>query len=192
MLGGRLSTVRIGGIYFRLYPDDHVPRHVHAKCSGAFRRTGFSLGEDASVSKVKARIVTTDAEIDAAIEQANRYDLYRPKAIAAAYRAKEDVVVVKFSTGVELSIPRMLLQGLEDATPSQLAEVEIVDVQSGLHWESLDVDHYIPAMLDGIFGTRAWMSELGKAGGASRSDAKSSAARENGRKGGRPRKTASI
>lgn len=144
------------------------------------------------MSKVKARIVTTDAEIDAAIAQANRYDQYRPKVIAAAYHVKEDVVVVKFLTGVELVIPRMLLKGLESATPSQLAEVEIVDVQSGLHWESLDVDHYIPAMIAGVFGTRAWMSELGKAGGASRSEAKGSAARENGRKGGRPRKTASI
>ena len=150
------------------------------------------MGEDASVSKVKARIVTTDAEIDTAISQANRYDQYRPKAIAAAYRAKEDVVVVKFSTGVELTVPRMLLQGLEKATPSQLADVEIVGVQSGLHWKSLDVDHYIPAMIDGVFGTRAWMSELGKAGGASRSDAKGVAARKNGRKGGRPRKTASV
>jgi len=62
----------------------------------------------------------------------------------------------------------------------------------GLHWESLDIDHYIPALIDGVFGTRAWMSELGKLGGTSRSKAKQTAARKNGRKGGRPRKAAAI
>lgn len=141
------------------------------------------------MSLTKTRIITTDSEIDAAIEQAKKYDLYRPKAVAAAYRANDDVFVIKFTTGVELTIPRCLLQGLEHATPAQLAEVEIVDAQSGLHWESLDVDHYIPAVLGGAFGTRKWMSQLGKLGGSSRSNAKQTAARKNGRKGGRPRAT---
>jgi hypothetical protein len=141
------------------------------------------------MSATKARVVTTDAEIDAAIAQANIYDQYRPKAVAVAYHAKGDVFVIKFVSGVELKIPRSLMQGLEDATRAQLAEVQITDAQSGLHWESLDVDHYIPAMIGGIFGNRQWMSQLGKIGGTSRSQAKQKAARKNGRKGGRPRKT---
>jgi hypothetical protein len=107
------------------------------------------------MSATKARVVTTDAEIDAAIAQANVYDQYRPKAVAVAYHAKDDVFVIKFISGVELKIPRGLMQGLENATPQQLAEAEITDVQSGLHWESLDVDHYIPSMIDGVFGNRA-------------------------------------
>jgi Protein of unknown function (DUF2442) len=144
------------------------------------------------VSATKARIATTDAEIDAAVAQAKIYDQYRPKAVAAAYRANDDMIVIKFLSGVELTIPRLLLQGLERATPAQLAEVEIVDAQSGLHWEALDVDHYIPSMLEGVFGNRKWMSHLGKIGGASRSAAKQTAARKNGRKGGRPRKPALV
>jgi hypothetical protein len=153
-----------------------------------FRCACLRLGENASMSKTKARIVTTDAEIDAAIAQAKVYDQYRSKAVAAAYRAKDDVIVIKLATGVELTIPRKLLQGLENTTPAQLAEVKVVVAQSGLHWESLDVDHYIPALIDGVFGTRTWMSELGKIGGTSRSEAQRAAARKNGRKGGRPRK----
>jgi hypothetical protein len=150
------------------------------------------LGENASVNKPKHPIVTTDAEIDAAIAQAKIYDQYRPKAVAAAYRAKDDVIAIKFLTGVELTVPRRLLQGLVDATPDQLAEVQIDNLQSGLHWESLDIDHYIPSMLEGIFGTRKWMSHVGKLGGTSRSEAKQTAARQNGRKGGRPRKKSAI
>ena len=120
------------------------------------------------MNKTKARIGTTDAEIDAAIAEAKIYDLYRPKAVTATYRAQDDAIIIKFSSGVELTIPRMLMQGLENATPAQLADVEIVGAQSGLHWEALDVDHYIPSMLQGAFGTRKWMSELGKIGGTSR------------------------
>jgi hypothetical protein len=136
----------------------------------------------------KARILTTDAEIDAAIALAKLREPYRPKAVAAEYRAKEDVVAVKLASGVELVIPRELLQGLENATPDQVAQVEIWGPGSSLHWEPLDVDHYVPSLIEGVFGNRRWMSELGKRGGAVRSEAKARAARRNGRKGGRPRK----
>lgn len=136
----------------------------------------------------KARIVTTDAEIDSAITQANLREPYRPEAVAAVYRPKDDVVAVKLRSGVELVIPRRLLQGLESAAPEQVGQVEIWGPGSSLHWEALDVDHYVPSLIEGIFGNRRWMSELGKRGGAVRSAAKAKAARRNGRKGGRPRK----
>jgi hypothetical protein len=136
----------------------------------------------------KARILTTDAEIDAAIALAKLREPFRPKAVAAEYRAKEDAVGIKLASGVELVIPRRLLQGLENATPDQAAQVEIWGPGSSLHWEALDVDHFVPSLIEGVFGNRRWMSELGKRGGAVRSEAKARAARRNGRKGGRPRK----
>lgn len=48
----------------------------------------------------------------------------------------------------------------------------------------------LPGLIDGAFGTRKWMSEAGTIGGLSRSDAKRASARENGRKGGRPKREA--
>jgi hypothetical protein len=134
------------------------------------------------------RITTTDDEIAAAVAHAKVYDQYRPKAVAATYRAEDDRLVIELATGVELAIPRKLLQGLENATPAQIAEVQVEDFGSALHWESLDVDHYVPGVIDGVFGTRKWMSELGKIGGTSRSPAKRKASRANGLKGGRPRR----
>lgn len=142
--------------------------------------------------KAPARVVTSDAEIDAAIARANVYDRHRPKAVAATYRPKGDAIVIKLVTGVELAVPRKLMQGLEHATARQLAEIELDDYGSALHWESLDVDHSISGLIDGVFGTRRWMSAIGMAGGASRSDAKRAASRKNGRKGGRPRKRAAA
>jgi hypothetical protein len=75
-------------------------------------------------------------------------------------------------------------------TPKQLAEVEVTPSGYGLHWESLDVDLGVPELVAGLFGTKAWMSELGRQGGQSKSSAKAQASRDNGRSGGRPRKTA--
>lgn len=131
--------------------------------------------------------MTTDAEIDAAIAYAKSYERYRPKAVAAEYRPQLDAVAITLATGVEILIPRRLLQGLESASPAVLAKVRVEDFGSALHWPKLDVDHYIPGLLDGVFGTRRWMSEIGRKGGSARSKAKARSSRANGRKGGRPR-----
>jgi hypothetical protein len=59
----------------------------------------------------------------------------------------------------------------------------------GLHWPRIDADVYVPALLEGFFGSKRWMAEqLGRAGGRSRSAPKRVAARQNGLKGGRPKK----
>jgi hypothetical protein len=144
------------------------------------------------MKKANSRISTADADIDAAITQARLYDQYRPKAIAARYHEKNDSFAIKLATGVEIVIPRRLLQGLNDATPRQLADVRIVGARSGLRWEALDVDHYIPSLVEGVFGNRRWMSAIGKKGGAARSAAKTRAVRENGRKGGRPKGVSAL
>jgi hypothetical protein len=82
-------------------------------------------------------------------------------------------------------------QGLEHATPTQLAAIEISPSGYGIHFPKLDADLYLPALLEGFLGSRKWMAaRLGAAGGSSRSKPKAAAARANGTLGGRPRKTA--
>lgn len=144
------------------------------------------------MNKSTARIVTSDAEIDAAIVQAKLYDEYRPKAISVKYLRTTDSFAIRLATGVEIVIPRKLLQGLDRATPAQLADVRIVAAKSGLYWKALDVDHYIPSLIEGVFGNRRWMSAIGRKGGAVRSAAKARAVRENGRKGGRPKSISAL
>ena len=51
-----------------------------------------------------------------------------------------------------------------------------------------DADFTVAGLVAGVFGTRAWMAELGRKGGSVTSEAKAAAVRENGKKGGRPRK----
>ena len=63
----------------------------------------------------------------------------------------------------------------------------------GVYFPWLDTDFYIPALLEGIFGSQKWMAaRLGAKGGRVKSLAKSAAARANGRLGGRPPKLAAM
>ena len=62
----------------------------------------------------------------------------------------------------------------------------------GLHWEKLDADLSIASLVVGIFGSHAWMREIARRGGAVSTLAKAAAARANGAKGGRPKKSASA
>ncbi len=131
------------------------------------------------------KVVTTDAEIDAAIDAADRYPI--DEAVGATYVRAEDSIAIHFSDGVQLRIPRRLVQGLEHATPEQLGRIQIEGPGTGLVWPALGVAHYIPGLAAGIFGTRRWMAEVGRRGGIRRTKAKAAAARANGAKGGRPR-----
>jgi len=138
----------------------------------------------------RAKVVTTGAEIDRAIERARRLR-EGPLVKEVEYRPEPslDVVILKFTDGSRRMIPREDLQGLETGTPEQLARVEIVGGGTGLHWPDLDADLYVPALLRGIYGTKLWMAKIGRRGGIATSAAKKRAARANGKLGGRPTKS---
>ncbi|MCV3765998.1 DUF2442 domain-containing protein [Rhizobium sp. TRM95796] len=110
-------------------------------------------------------------------------------AASARYDQRAGRIVIALDTGVELAFPPHLAEGLGEASADDLADIELSPSGLGLHWPRLDTDLYVPALLQGLFGSKTWMAaQLGAAGGKTRSAAKTAAARENGRKGGRPRK----
>lgn len=112
------------------------------------------------------------------------------RAIAAHYDAAKARIIVELSSGAEVSFPPSHAQGLEGAGAEDLSALEITPSGLGLHFPKLDADIYIPSLIEGILGSASWMAaSMGKTGGAVRSPAKAQAARENGKKGGRPRKS---
>ena len=112
-------------------------------------------------------------------------------AVGAEYDARQNRLVVSLSSGVIVMVPVHLMQALAGADPEALSEVEISPSGLALHWPSLDADVYVPGLMQGVFGTKRWMAaQLGAAGGRATTTAKAAAARQNGAKGGRPRKQA--
>ncbi|WP_029005066.1 DUF2442 domain-containing protein [Azorhizobium doebereinerae] len=113
------------------------------------------------------------------------------RAVSARFDRRTSRLVVRLGTGVEIAVPVGLVEGLAGASKDDLAEIEISPAGLGLHWPKLDADVYVPALLQGVFGSKTWMAQqLGSAGGRARTAAKAASSRENGRKGGRPRKAA--
>ncbi len=121
-------------------------------------------------------------------QRANELQESVPKAVSAQYDRKRGHIVIGLSSRLILSFSPRDAQGLENATPSQLDEIEISPSGFGIHFPKLDADLYVPGLLEGFLGSRKWMaSRLGRIGGQSRSRAKRAAAKANGRLGGRPR-----
>lgn len=125
---------------------------------------------------------------DRAVELAAKSDRYEPRAESVSYDSRSGRVVVEMANGTTFIFPPSVAQGLERASEKELKDVSITPSGDGIRWETLDADFSITSLLMGIFGNRAWMSELGRHGGKAKSEAKSVASRINGRKGGRPKR----
>lgn len=134
------------------------------------------------------KTVPTEAEIQAQIDAAPDSAEFEPRARSARYDRDTGRIVIELTNGCQFAFPARMGQGLQNATADQLATVEVVAQGSGLEWEEIGAGLWVPGLLSGLFGTRAWMRELGRLGGKVQSEAKARASRENGKKGGRPRK----
>jgi hypothetical protein len=100
-------------------------------------------------------------------------------------------VVIDLVNGCSYAFPAALVQDLQGASHDDLAAVAVEGLGFNLRFPALDVDLYVPALVSGVFGTRAWMARgLASIAGQKASKAKAVATRSNGAKGGRPRNVA--
>lgn len=135
----------------------------------------------------------TDNDLDKQIDRAKIAGVEafknEPRAKAARYSPTRRQVIVELTNGCSFIFPVDKAQGLAGASNKDLAAVSILGKGIGLHWEKLDADLSIASLVLGIFGSHAWMREIARRGGATSTPAKSAAARANGSKGGRPKKS---
>jgi hypothetical protein len=136
----------------------------------------------------------TKADILRQISSARAHDAQERKegrrAIGASYDSGTGRVMVELTSGYVFGFPAKLIPQLAQATPDMLARVEVSPGGIGLHWEALDVDLSVPGLLLSSLGQSERARELARLAGRTTSRAKAAAARANGAKGGRPRKTA--
>ena len=133
-----------------------------------------------------AEVIFEDSHYQEATLKGDAERTRTPIPVSVRFDEASGRIVVDFTNGSAFMVPARSIQGLENATVAQLAEVELLG-KTGLHWESLDVDFTIAGLMNGIFGTAKFM-DVQRRGGQSRSAAKIEASRANGAKGGRPRK----
>jgi len=111
-----------------------------------------------------------------------------PRAISARYDRRSGRIVIGLNSELEVGFLLENAEGLDKAGAAELEKIEISPSGYGIHFPKLDADLYLPALLEGVYGSRRWMAaRLGRAGGLSRSKGKTAAAQKNGRMGGRPR-----
>jgi hypothetical protein len=110
-------------------------------------------------------------------------------AISAQFDSKKKVITIELANGLSFSFPPKLVEGLSRRSADSLSSIEISPMGTGLYWPKLDVDLTVEGLLSGMFGSEKWMlrQHLAKAGSV-KSAIKSKASRENGAKGGRPKK----
>jgi hypothetical protein len=129
-----------------------------------------------------------DEKFERANQRARELRASVPRALSARYDRRSGRVVIGLSSGLEVGFLPESAEGLGKASAAELGKIEISPSGCGIHFPKLDADLYLPALLEGVYGSRRWMAaRLGRLGGLSRSRGKSAAARKNGKRGGRPR-----
>jgi len=95
-----------------------------------------------------------------------------PRAKSAHYDAGRNRVIVRLTTGVEIGFALRDMEGLQHASTDDLKVIEVEAFGLGVHFPRIDADLYVPALLEGVLGSKRWMAaQLGAAGGRTRTQA---------------------
>ena len=134
----------------------------------------------------------TDAEFAAALATGRTEVETEIRAEAVRYIADRDAIEIVTTRHAGFLIPRAWIGALQDVPIADLAKLELWPDGSAIELEDLDihisVDGLVTAILPAMLPARTVAAIFASRGGKATSNAKRSSAKENGRRGGRPRK----
>lgn len=134
---------------------------------------------------------------------------FQPKITHAHFDIDNHLIKIKLNNGLEISLPPKFCQEIAELDDHNLTLIEVGPGGDSILWDEAGMGIEITSILAGRFGSRKWMnhmhekygiplglwpdseavrSEWGRIGGSITSKAKTAAVRQNGTKGGRPRK----
>jgi hypothetical protein len=137
-----------------------------------------------SAAKTAVRI---KAPSDDVVAERQRRENERARLFSASairYSVRTDKVTIQMASGIEHIIPRRLITELVDIPPATLVKELTLGIGGDvISVPSYGVDIAVAGLLRDLDGLN-----IQRLGGRARTQAKAAAARENGRKGGRPRR----
>ncbi len=127
----------------------------------------------------------TEAMYRSAVKSAKRDD---PLDVTVArYDRRADTIDLTLRQGVTVRLPRLRIRELARAKPADLAKIDIQPGGDGISFRKLNVD--IPGLLADELGP-LFAKAMGRRSRGRTSEKKAASSRENGRKGGRPKRSA--
>lgn len=137
----------------------------------------------------------TDQDIARALDAGRLEKEAEFRARSVRYVPERDVVEIVTTQGAGFLIPRAWIGSLADFTPAQLVHLDVWPDGSAIELEARDVQISVHGLLTQALPTmlpaRVLAGLFASRGGKATSNIKKITARENGRKGGRPRKPVS-
>jgi hypothetical protein len=138
----------------------------------------------------------SDADYAEALSKGRADAATELRARAVRYLADRDVLEIETNRDGGFLIPRKWIGALQDVPADELARLEVWPDGSAIELESRDihisVDGLLTDILPALLPDSALAALFARRGGRVTSEAKRMSARANGRKGGRPRKTAAA
>jgi Protein of unknown function (DUF2442) len=110
----------------------------------------------------------TDEELQrqyvAGVEAGRIAEMTEPRATSVRYNRDSGRIELELRNGCFFAFPAEIVQGLQGASPEQIAAVEIWGDGYALRWDALDLDFTVPGLLQGRFGNRKWLAQWGGSG----------------------------
>jgi hypothetical protein len=138
----------------------------------------------------------TEAEMEAFYKAGEEARRATPHAVAVSYNSAAQIYTLSMLAGGVLSFTVSQVPEIAGATPEQLANVELWPSGGSIRWPQLDMDISITGLVMDIVAGEGWRaayrSILLQEARATKTPKRAAAARENGLKGGRPRKRDAV
>ena len=84
----------------------------------------------------------------------------RPAARSACYKPRTKRLEITLTNDISLLVPIAYIEGLHNASAADLRSIEIFGLGSALVFPALDVVVSVHGLIDGVFGSKAWMRDI--------------------------------
>ncbi len=133
----------------------------------------------------------TQRDYDAALAK-GRAELAEPHAIEVRFVGRTTTMQMTFSNGLCLIVDARALPGLQGHTAASLGRPYVTSGGDGLVFDKADLAFNLPNLIAPVLPIELARSRVAAEAGKVSTPRKARAARANGAKGGRPRKTPSM